>query len=71
VVKQWLNTCASVVVTLNCFTGFTPNWRMLMLLKAVHYLWFKKKTGEYSNGNKTVPGKVATTRTEDGHKQGT
>ena len=23
---------------------------------------------EYSKGNKTVPGKVATTRTEDGHK---
>jgi hypothetical protein len=26
---------------------------------------------EYSKGNKTVPGKVATTRTEDGHKQNT
>jgi len=25
----------------------------------------------YSKGNKTVPGKVATTRTEDGHKQTT
>jgi hypothetical protein len=24
---------------------------------------------EYSKGNKTVSGKVATTRTEDGHKQ--
>ena len=24
---------------------------------------------EHSKGNKTVPGKVATTRTEDGHKQ--
>ena len=24
---------------------------------------------EYSEGNKTVPGKVVTTRTEDGHKQ--
>jgi len=24
---------------------------------------------EYSKGNKTVPGKVATTRTEVGHKQ--
>jgi len=23
---------------------------------------------EHSKGNKTVPGKVATTRTEDGHK---
>jgi hypothetical protein len=33
----------------------------------------KKKNGstEYSKGNKTVPGKVATTHTEDGHKQGT
>jgi len=29
------------------------------------------KTGstEYSKGNKTVPGKVATTHTKDGHKQ--
>jgi hypothetical protein len=26
---------------------------------------------EYSKGNKTVPGKVVTTRTEDGHKQDT
>jgi len=26
---------------------------------------------EYSKGNKTVPGKVATTHTEDGHKQDT
>jgi len=25
----------------------------------------------YSKGNKTVPAKVATTRTEDGHKQNT
>ena len=25
----------------------------------------------HSKGNKTVPGKVATTRTEDGHKQTT
>jgi hypothetical protein len=33
----------------------------------------KKKNGstEYSKGNKTVPGKVDTTRTEDGHKQDT
>ena len=30
----------------------------------------EKKNGstEYSKGNKTVPGKVATTRSEDGHK---
>jgi len=31
----------------------------------------KNENTEYSKGNKTVPGKVATTRTEDGHKQGT
>ena len=29
----------------------------------------KKGNTEHSKGNKTVPGKVATTRTEDGHKQ--
>ena len=29
----------------------------------------KNRSREYSKGNKTVPGKVATTRTEDGHKQ--
>jgi len=27
-----------------------------------------KKSTERSKGNKTVPGKVATTRTDDGHK---
>jgi hypothetical protein len=31
----------------------------------------KNGSREYSKGNKTVPGKVATTRTEDGHKQDT
>jgi hypothetical protein len=33
----------------------------------------RRKNGnrEYSKGNKTIPGKVATTRTEDGHKQDT
>ena len=31
----------------------------------------KNESTEYSKGNKTVPGKVATTRTEDGHKQDT
>jgi len=30
--------------------------------------WAKNGSREYSKGNKTVPGKVATTRTEDGHK---
>jgi len=28
----------------------------------------KNGSTEYSKGNKTVPGKVAITRTEDGHK---
>jgi hypothetical protein len=28
----------------------------------------KSRSAEQSTGNKTVPGKVATTRTEDGHK---
>ena len=28
----------------------------------------KNRNTEYSNGNKTIPEKVATTRTEDGHK---
>ena len=31
----------------------------------------KNGSTEYSKGNKTLPGKVATTRTEDGHKQNT
>jgi len=31
----------------------------------------KNGSREYSQGNKTVPGKVATTHTEDGHKQDT
>ena len=31
----------------------------------------KNGSTEYSKGNKTVPGKVATTHTEDGHKQDT
>jgi len=31
----------------------------------------KNGSTEHSKGNKTVPGKVATTRTEDGHKQNT
>jgi len=31
----------------------------------------KDGSREYSKGNKTVPGKVATTHTEDGHKQNT
>jgi len=31
----------------------------------------KNKSRQYSKGNKTVAGKVATTHTEDGHKQDT
>ena len=31
----------------------------------------KNGSTEHSKGNKTIPGKVATTRTEDGHKQTT
>jgi hypothetical protein len=31
----------------------------------------KNRSTEYSKGNKTVPEKVATTCTEDGHKQNT
>ena len=31
--------------------------------------WGKNGSIEHSTGNKTVPEKVATTRTEDGHKQ--
>jgi len=31
----------------------------------------KNRSREYSKGNKTGPGKVATTHTEDGHKQDT
>ena len=31
----------------------------------------KNGSTEHSKGNKTVPEKVATTRTEDGHKQTT
>jgi len=31
----------------------------------------KNRSREYSKGNKTVPGKVATSHTEDGHKQDT
>jgi len=33
-----------------------------------HCIGGKNGSTEYSKGNKTVPGKVATTHTEDGHK---
>ena len=36
-----------------------------------HCIREKNRRREYSKGNKTVPGKVATTHTEDGHKQDT
>jgi len=35
------------------------------------YFRFQEKRIKDSKGNKTVPGKVATTHTEDGHKQDT
>jgi hypothetical protein len=31
----------------------------------------KNESTEHCKGNKTIPGKVATTRTGDGHKQNT
>jgi len=36
--------------------------------KRINVLGGKNGSREYSKGNKTVPGKVATTHTEDGHK---
>jgi hypothetical protein len=33
-----------------------------------HFIRQKNTSTEHSTGNKTVPEKVATTRTEDGHK---
>ena len=33
--------------------------------------WGKNWSREHSKGNKTVPEKLATTRTEDGYKQNT
>jgi hypothetical protein len=36
-----------------------------------HCIREKNGSREYSKGNKTVPGKVATKRTEGGHKQDT
>jgi len=36
-----------------------------------HCIRKKNRSTEYSKGNKRVPGKVATTHTEDGHKQDT
>jgi len=39
--------------------------------KKTNVLGKKNRSREYSKGNKTVPGKVATTHAEDGHKQDT
>jgi hypothetical protein len=49
------------------------NLRHLLGIKIKKIINVLGKNGsrEYSKGNKTVPGKVATTRTEDGHKQNT
>jgi len=41
------------------------------LKKRINAYGEKNGSTEYSKGNKTVPGKVATTCTEDGHKQNT
>jgi hypothetical protein len=35
------------------------------------FVWGKNRSTEHSKGNKTVPEKMATTYTEDGHKQNT
>jgi len=37
----------------------------------VFWNFAKNRSTEHGKGNKTVPEKVATTRTEDGHKQNT
>jgi hypothetical protein len=37
----------------------------------MYYRGGKNWSTEYSKGNKTVPGKVAKTHTEDGHRQNT
>jgi hypothetical protein len=39
--------------------------------KKTNVLGKKNRSREYSKGNKTVPGKEATTHTADGHKQDT
>ena len=39
--------------------------------KRINVLGKKSGSTEHNKGNKTVQGKVATTRTEDGHKQTT
>ena len=41
------------------------------LLGHLQVLRTEQNSTDHSKGNKTLPGKVATTRTEDGHKQTT
>jgi hypothetical protein len=40
----------------------------IIIKKRITVLGKKKGSTEHSKGNKTVPEKVATTRTEDGHE---
>ena len=47
--------------------GFNSGFKGLMCLNA--NVLGKNGSTEYSKGNKTLPGKVTTTHTEDGHKQ--
>jgi hypothetical protein len=62
--KGWLTSCYKV-------NGTSLSWRIkesrLCILVSVQNIVNEYST-EYSIGNKTVPEKVATTRTEDGHK---
>jgi hypothetical protein len=46
-------------------------WNNKTRLRKESMYYGKNGSREYSKGNKTVPVKVATTRTEDGHKQDT
>jgi len=48
------------------FEKLTLNNRTRQRKESIY--WKKYGSTEHSKGNKTVPEKVATTRTEDGHK---
>ena len=54
-------------------TNFEKNLLGITKLDKEKNQRIREKNGstEYSEGNKTVPGKVATTCTEDGHKRNT
>jgi hypothetical protein len=55
-------------------TFFIYNFQCFQILKILYFIFVlggKNGSTEFSKENKTVPGKVATTRTEDGHKQNT